>query len=249
MALAAVATLVGAAMQSATGFGFALILSPALFAVLDRYEAVTALLALGVVLSLLVLFEGGRPGPVRWRQLVPVLVAALPGLGLGAAVLALLSKATLQVLVGVVVVSIAAWQLRSRLAGRAPTATAGHTSAAAAGLASGVLTTSINVSGPPLVLWLEARGPSPAELRATLAALFLVLNLAGGAVLLAAAGPDRAVSLGALLPLLGLVVVGYLAGAPAFKRLDQRRLSLTVLALVAITGAASVVAGALSLAG
>jgi hypothetical protein len=222
MALAAVATLVGAAMQSATGFGFALILSPALFAVLDRYEAVTALLALGVVLSLLVLFEGGRPGPVRWRQLVPVRV---------------------------VVVAIAAWQLRSRLAGSAPAAAAGHSSAAAAGLASGILTTSINVSGPPLVLWLESRGPSPAELRATLAALFLVLNLAGGAVLLVAAGPDRAVSPGVLLPLLGLVVVGYLAGAPAFKRLDQRRFSLALLALVAITGVASVVAGALSLAG
>ena len=35
MVLAAAAALVGAAVQSATGFGFALVLSPALFAVLD----------------------------------------------------------------------------------------------------------------------------------------------------------------------------------------------------------------------
>jgi len=249
MALAVVATLVGAAMQSATGFGFALILSPALFAVLDRYEAVTALLALGVVLSLLVLFEGGRAGPVRWRQLVPVLAAALPGLALGAAVLALLSKATLQILVGVVVVAVAARQLRSRLAGRAPAAATSHSSAVAVGLASGVLTTSINVSGPPLVLWLESRGLPPVEMRATLAALFLVLNLAGGAVLLVAAGADRAVSLDVLLPLGGLVVVGYLAGARAFERLDRRRFSLALLGLVTVTGIASVVAGALSHAG
>jgi uncharacterized membrane protein YfcA len=48
MALAAAAALVGAAVQSATGFGFALILSPALLTALDPYEAVTALLALGL---------------------------------------------------------------------------------------------------------------------------------------------------------------------------------------------------------
>jgi len=100
MALAAAAALLGAAVQSATGFGFALILSPALLAALEPYEAVTALLALGLALNLLVLFERGRPGSVRWRELRPVLAAAVPGLALGAAVLALLSKPTLQVVVG-----------------------------------------------------------------------------------------------------------------------------------------------------
>ena len=41
MVLAALAALVGAAVQSATGFGFALVLSPALFAVMEPAEAVT----------------------------------------------------------------------------------------------------------------------------------------------------------------------------------------------------------------
>ena len=40
MALAAVAAFVGAFVQSTTGFGFALLLSPALFAVMDPVEAV-----------------------------------------------------------------------------------------------------------------------------------------------------------------------------------------------------------------
>ena len=82
MGLAAAAALLGAAVQSATA---ALILSPALLAVLDPYEAVTALLVLGLALNLLVRFDGGTPGPVRWRELVPVLAAAVPGLVLGAA--------------------------------------------------------------------------------------------------------------------------------------------------------------------
>ena len=103
MILAAVAALVGAAVQSATGFGFALVLSPALFAVLEPSEAVTTSLALGFVHNVLVVFERGRPGHVDWRRLAPVLVAAVPGLAIGVALLALLSKAALQVGVGVAV--------------------------------------------------------------------------------------------------------------------------------------------------
>src|SRR4051812_50067730 len=112
MALAAVAALVGAAVQSATGFGFALILSPALLAALAPYEAITALLALGIVLNLLVLFDGGRPGPVRWRELAPVLAAAVPGLAMGALALVLLDKPGLQIIVGVAVGAAAAGRPR-----------------------------------------------------------------------------------------------------------------------------------------
>ena len=84
MVLAAAAAFTGASVQSATGFGFALVLSPALFAVMDPVEAVMTLLVLGLALSLLVLFERGRPEHVDWRALAPMLLWALPGLALGA---------------------------------------------------------------------------------------------------------------------------------------------------------------------
>lgn len=109
MPLAAAAALVGASIQSATGFGFALVLSPALFAALDPAEAVTSLLVLGLALNLLVLFERGRPEHVDWRALAPMLVAALPGLAVGAVALTLLSKEALQVSVGVAVILAAGW--------------------------------------------------------------------------------------------------------------------------------------------
>jgi uncharacterized protein len=237
MALAAVAAFAGAFVQSATGFGFALILSPALFAVLEPVEAVTTLLLLGLLLNVLVLVEGGH---VDWRTLAPLLVAAVPGLVAGVALLGWLAKSTLQVAVGLAVIGAAGWQLRQR---RQPVRT--HLSPAtgwAAGFASGVLSTSISVSGPPIVLWLEARGVRPREFRATLAASFLALNLAGGAVLLAAKGTGGLdlVDAGWLL---ALVAAGYAVGAVAFRRLDRERFFALVLALVAATGVASVVAG------
>ena len=114
MALAAVAAFAGALVQSATGFGFALMLSPALFAVMEPGRGGHALLVLGLALSLLVLFEGGRPEHVDWRALAPMLVAALPGLAVGAVALTQLSKEALQVAVGVAVIAAAGWQLRAR---------------------------------------------------------------------------------------------------------------------------------------
>jgi hypothetical protein len=111
------------------------------------------------------------------------------------------------------------------------------------GFASGALTTSISVSGPPIVLWLEARGVRPEEFRASLAASFLALNLAGGALLVGLEGAET-VAAGTLLALLGLVAAGYVLGALAFRRFDRERFFVLVLVLVAGTGAASILAGA-----
>jgi len=252
-ALAAVAAFAGAFVQSTTGFGFALLLSPALFATMDPVEAVTTLLVLGVALNVLMLFEGVGNEQVDWRALAPMLAAALPGLVVGVVALTQLSKQALQVIVGVAVVLAAAWQLRRRGRPDRPHLPAGAESVRshaaeprapglAAGFASGVLGTSISVSGPPIVLWLEARRAHPAQFRASLAASFLALNLAGGVVLLAAEG-SGSLEAGTIAPLLALVAVGYGLGAVAFRRLDRERFYTVVLALVAGTGMASVVAG------
>jgi uncharacterized protein len=235
MVPAAIAAFAGAFVQSASGFGFALLLSPALFAAVEPAEAIGTLLVLGLALNLLVLLEGGR---VDVRALAPVMLAALPGLALGVVLLSGLSRSALQVAVGVAVIAAAAWQLQRRRAGRERHAPPGWL----AGFASGVLTTSISVSGPPMVLWLEARGVRPDEFRASLAASFMALNLAGGAVLLAAEG-GAAFDAGVAAPLAALVIAGYALGAAAFRRLDAERFFGLVLVLVAGAGIASVVAG------
>jgi uncharacterized membrane protein YfcA len=182
----------------------------------------------------------GDGGEVRWRLIAPPLAAAVPGLVLGVVALELLSKATLQAVVGLVVVVIATHRVARR---PTPSGPGRRISAAGTGLASGALSTSISVSGPPFVLWLERHGLAPGDLRATLAATFLALNLAGGVVLLIAGGIDEWLPAGTLLPLLGLVLLGHYLGAAVFRRLDSERFSLAVLGLVVIAGLASLVAG------
>ena len=242
MLLAALAALAGASIQAATGFGFALVLSPALFAVLDPTEAVATLLALGLVLNVFVLIEDG--GHADWRRIAPMLLAALPGLVAGLLLLQELSKEVLQISVGLAVIGAAGLQISARRAanGRAHPTELPGAAGLAAGFLSGVLTTSISVSGPPIVLWLEAHGVGPSEFRASLAASFLALNLTGWVMLIASEG-SPSVDAGVVLPLLGVVVVGYALGTLAFRSLDSERFFGIALALVICTGAASLVAG------
>ena len=240
MLLAAAATFAGAAIQSATGFGFALVLGPALFAVLEPREAVTALLVLGVAISVLILFAERRRPPIRWRLVAPLLAGAAPGLALGVVVLEALSKSALQVSLGVCVLAAAVVQARR------PEPVGGDGSLAASlavGFTSGALTTSTSISGPPLVLWLEARGLRPDELRSSLAAAFLPLGVFGGIVVLATAGGGDGVAPGVLLPLLALTIAGHFAGAWMFRRIDPARFRALVLLTVAAAGVASVAAG------
>ena len=89
------AVFAASAVQSATGFGFALLAGPVLFAVLDPGEALTALLTLGFVLNFLVLTDRAARDRVRWGELAPLLAAAVPGLAGGVLLLFVLPKAGL----------------------------------------------------------------------------------------------------------------------------------------------------------
>ena len=93
-----------------------------------------------------------------------------------------------------------------------------------------------------MVLWLEALGLRPAELRASLAASFLFMNVAGGIVVVAAGGTG-AVRPDVLLALLVLVLVGHALGRLAFRRIAGPVFSLVALGLVFCAGVASLVAG------
>ena len=188
--LVAAVALVAAVVQAATGLGFALVLGPALFLALDPENAIVAVTVLGLALNALVLFGERRRPVVAWPEVRPLLLAAIPGALCGVVVLRALPKPWLQIGVGVAVLAATALRVRSRA--RAAEPTAGDPRARLAlGFATGTLTTSAGVNGPPIALWLTRRGLAPAEVRDSLSAAFMGLGLIGAAILgpvLAAAG-------------------------------------------------------------
>ena len=241
MALSAIATVLGAAVQSASGFGFALLAAPAFLAALDRREAVASVLILSLALNLLMLAGERRRPEVLVRPLLVLLAAAVPGIAGGALLLRAMSKPALQVLAGALILIAAALAARRRAAARQRVGAAGT---AAVGLAAGALTATTTVNGPPIVLWLQRRGASAGETRDSLAAAFAVLNLLGSvAVSVLAGAAGRGADPVTILALAPALVVGQLAGRWAFVRLDPARFRAVAIALVLVAGAASIAAG------
>jgi uncharacterized protein len=243
VALAGLGALVAACVQATTGLGFALVLTPVMFALLSPIAAIVTVTALGLELNLLVLVGERRRPRVAWRELGPILAAAIPGSVCGVLLLRALPKPILQVSVGAAVLAAAVLRLRRRRASVGSGSAAGRL---AIGFTTGVMTTSTGVSGPPLALWLSRRGLGPGEMRDSLSAIFLAIGVV--AFLTLAPFLRRAHLDPALLAVgLSCVLAGHALGSRAFARLQTARFEPLLFAVIVCAGVASIVAGANSL--
>jgi uncharacterized protein len=229
--LAAVAVAAGAALQSATGFGFSVIAAPLVFAAVGPEEAVGLLIVLGTLVNVLTLLtERRRPQPVA-RECVVILACSVPGAVAGVAVLRALDAVALQIAVSVGVV--ATLVARRLAAGRQMPGWV----AVPAGVIAGGLTTSTTTAGPPVIVYLLGRSLEPARVRDTMTVVFLGLSVVG-VIALWATGTHGAVPDATLVAVLvPVVVAGHLAGRPLFARLagsGKYEAVLTVALLAAV---------------
>jgi uncharacterized membrane protein YfcA len=231
VAVALAGVTAGAVLQSATGFGFALIVAPVLTAAVGPRVAVPTATLTGLLVNGLTLVGEGRAPLVDVRQARVLLAASLPGMALGAVILATAPEDVLRVAIAAVVVGTVVLYVLTRSAGT------GRSSPLGAGLVSGLLATTSGINGPPLVLHMRRVGMAAETMRDTLAAFFLVsavLTLAA----LALAGAVRMAD--GVVWLLAGAVVGQAAGRLAFRQLEAHREAAT-LAVLALSAAAAVV--------
>jgi hypothetical protein len=235
---AAAAVLTGAAVQSATGFGFSLVAAPLMFAAFEPEEAVGLLMLLGVCVNLLTLgTEGRRPRPLGTEAAL-ILACAVPGMIVGVAVLRALDEVVLQLAVSAgVVLTLLVRRMRPQPDSVPVWA------APAVGVSAGVLTTTTTTAGPPILVYLLGRGLPATHVRDTLTVIFLGLGVLGAGAL-AATGTDAAIPppLLALAAMAPLVVAGHVAGRPVFAHLARRAYEPVVTAVLV----ASVLAGLLT---
>lgn len=219
MGWAVAAVLVGGTLQSATGTGFAMLAAPILTAVYGPHASVATLAVLGPVVSGLTLAEARRPH-VLGRTAFALSLAGAPGMVVGVLVLRHAPVDLLRVLVALaVLVGVLAIARGARVRGPA----------AGPGLVSGVLATSTGLSGPPLVLYLLGHGARPAEIRDTMAAVFLVT---GAMTIVALAVPGELDPAPGLLGLVIATVAGQVLGRLVFARLGERHRAATLGVLV-----------------
>jgi uncharacterized membrane protein YfcA len=221
----------GAALQSAGGFGFALTAAPVLTATVGPRASVSALSLLGLVIAGMTIAGERRRPAVLVRPAAVLLAWALPGMALGVLALEGLGTRTLKVAVALAILgAVAAQAITSRRRG-APPPRHDAAAAAAAGVTAGALTTSVGMNGPPLVLYLLRTPATPGQVRDTMAALFLATSLLAVGVLAVAGSFDPP---GETAGLFAAVIVGQLVGARVFRQLAGDRFQQIVLAAIAV---------------
>jgi uncharacterized protein len=167
----AAAVAAGAAVQAATGFGFAILAAPVFLAVLNSTSAVPILVALHVVqcMALVPRFAGGVP----WPQLRGLALGALVGCPLGLLVFHALDVRLMKLAIGVTILFVAAMLAWRRLrpairnAGTSATDSIQRSSLAlgVTGALSGALTAMLVMPGPPLMVHLLRHPLPPAPAR------------------------------------------------------------------------------------
>ena len=178
LAVASVAVAAAGVVTGLTGFGFALASVPVLLLVMDPPSVVTAALVIGQITSSVNAWTARKH--VQGALLRALLPGAGVGIVLGSFVLRFLDPVALKLGAAVLVV---VFTLLLAI-GRRPAGRPGATAATLVGGASGLLTTSVGLSGPPVVLLLHGAIPDKDRSRATLAAYFALTSPLGLVTLL-----------------------------------------------------------------
>src|SRR6202045_916484 len=217
--------LFAAFVNGALGYGFSSLTVPIALVFYTNRVLNPAVILIEVFLNLYVLLINLNGVPAVWKRVFPILIGLLPGIAIGAVVLASLQPGwvklgTYTVILPLILVQAAGWRrpIRSTWLVGLPF-----------GTALGILYSVTTISGPPLAILFNNQGLVKNEFRAGLA-LVRVAESRGTAIVYYQLGLFIAESENILLVLIPSVVVGVPLGAYLIRRLDAetfRRISMS----------------------
>ncbi|MFE7160271.1 sulfite exporter TauE/SafE family protein [Streptomyces sp. NPDC057636] len=224
LAVLAVTVAIAAFVQGSSGLGFALIVAP-VAGILDPGLVPVFVLASMIPLNLYVAWRERSSLDLRGAGWITgARLATTPA---GLAVLWLIPERGLGLFVGGATVLAAVASLT------VPAFTPGRAAYVGAGAVTGLTETATGVGGPPLALVYQHR--PPAELRSTVAACFLIGEVASLALLFAT-GKAEVTELGEAVALLPAIAAGAWLSRLVHHRLDARRMRRFVLVFALVSG-------------
>jgi uncharacterized membrane protein YfcA len=238
--VAILSALLAGIVSGMTGFGLALISVPLLLFVYEPRTVVVITAVLSVVINFAVVWDSWRDADRR--VVIALLPPAFVGVVVGAELLRVVDPDYIRLVVGFVVVFSALLLLRDiRLPGAQT-----RWGTVVAGSASGALSTSTGLAGPPIVLLLASRGSPKRVFRGSSALYFLVMSLLGLAVLLFR-GLLEAGDVPLTLVLVPAAFLGKFIGTALLKKVSEKAFRVVSLGLVILTGALGVATAAWAL--
>src|SRR6266403_3175484 len=213
--IVAAIALFAAFVNGAIGYGFSSLTVPLALVFLTNRVLNPAVVVIEVLLNLYVLFINLDGVPAVWKRVFPILIGLLPGIAVGAFVLASLEPgwikfATYTVILPLILVQAAGWRRPIRLT---------WLFSLPFGTALGVLYSVTTISGPPLAILFNNQGLVNNEIRAGLA-LVRVAESSVTAIVYFHLGLFVVESQNLLSVIMPSVVVGIPLGAYVIRRLD-----------------------------
>ncbi len=158
------------------GSGAAFAATPFLALILEPAQAV------GLMLPLLMLMDLGALKPYwrqwDWETAQSLIIGAVPGIMLGAALFRLADPDIFRLLIGVIAVAFVAYQLARSIGWLRPaTQKMSHRSGMIAGAAAGFTSFISHAGGPPAAIFLLSRGLGKTGFQATTVIVFWAINL------------------------------------------------------------------------
>ncbi len=209
-------TLFAASINGALGYGFSSLTVPLALIFYTNRILNPAVVVIEVILNWYVLFINRSGVPSVWKRVFPILVGMLPGIAIGAFVLASLQPGwvklgTYATILPLILVQAAGWRRPIRL---------GWLIGLPFGTGLGVLYSVTTISGPPLAILFNNQGLVKNEFRAGLA-LVRVVESSVTAVVYYQLGLFIAESKSILLLFIPSVMVGIPLGAYLIRRMDS----------------------------
>lgn len=229
-------------LQTATGFGYAIITAPLLALVLGPKETVMLTMLTGLIIRLFMMKAAKHDG--SFKAILPLIAASIVGAIPGAYVMTMISNDGLKIFIGLVLLIAAAalwknYQLpikRHRLA------------EAIVGAGSGFLATTTSINGPPVVLYYLNSGAEENKnvFRGNLTRYFLLINIASIVIsYFAGTLKIRELWLQTLLAVPALYI-GFYLGEKYFRRIDAERFRKVSLLMVFVSSIALIGAALLA---
>src|SRR5215469_16824929 len=214
MVLAGIAFL-AATVNGAIGYGFSSLTVPLALVFYANRVLNPAVVVIEVFVNWYVLLINLRGVPTVWKRVLPILIGLLPGIAIGASILASLQPgwikfSTYLAILPLILVQAAGWRrpIRSTWLMGLPF-----------GTALGILYSVTTISGPPLAILFNKQGLVKNEFRAGLA-LVRVAESSVTAIVYYQLGLFITESESILMAFIPSVVVGIPLGAYLFRRLD-----------------------------
>ncbi|MED1875106.1 sulfite exporter TauE/SafE family protein [Brevibacillus borstelensis] len=231
--------LVASVLQTSTGFGFSLMATPFLLLLFEPKEAVQINLLLSLVISVALITKIKKD--IDKGILKRFVVGSAVGLPIGITVFLTADISMLKLGIGIIILFLTVLLiLKLRM---------DQTKARdyAVGGLSGILTTSIGMPGPPLLLYFSGTDTQKEKLRGTTLAFYLFIYSMSLLVQILFAGTTDTIwiSSGYALP---LVFLGLFLGQILFKRINQQLFRIFTYVILLFTGVYMLLEGLSSIA-